>query len=45
MEEFKGYMPVEDSSFKNITELYTYTNTIEVYSNEGNIIYALLYWP
>jgi len=36
-------MPIEGSGFKNTTKLYTYTNTIEVHFDEGNIIYALLH--
>jgi len=34
---------MESSGSKNTTKLYTYTNTIEVHSNEGNVIYVLLY--
>jgi len=36
-------MPAEDFGSKNITKLYTCANTIEVYSNEGNVTYVLLY--
>ena len=43
IEEFEERIPIEDSSSKNITKLHTYTNTIEVHSNKGNMAHILLY--
>jgi hypothetical protein len=43
MEEFEGHMPTEDSGSKNTTKLHTYANTMEVYSNKGNVMHAPLY--